>query len=287
MDLSGSYPDRRGLQAGLDRARGMAHSGAMRVLSDLLFCLRFYSRLPIPAFGFEAAPHSMGEFPRAVGLAPLAGALIALPAGLILAAAGAVLPPELAAILALAALAATTGALHEDGLADVADGFGGGRTIERKLEIMRDSRIGAYGGVALCLSLLARFAALTALLRMGLAPALSAFIAAAALSRWLGLLPMALLAPARKDGAAHAAMGPTPRALALGGALALAAGLAPWWAAGAAIGLTLTAVALALLAALGMADLARRQIGGQTGDVAGAAQQLAEIAFLITLCARI
>ena len=59
-------------------------------------------------------------------------------------------------MLALAALAATTGALHEDGLADVADGFGGGRTIERKLEIMRDSRIGAYGGTALCLSLLAR-----------------------------------------------------------------------------------------------------------------------------------
>ena len=135
----------------------------MRLLSDLLFCLRFYSRLPLPVFRFEAAPHSMGEFGRAVRLAPLAGLLIALPAGLVLAGAGAVLAPELAAVLALMALAATTGAFHEDGLADVADGFGGGRTIERKLEIMRDSRIGAFGGVALGLSLLARWAALSAL----------------------------------------------------------------------------------------------------------------------------
>jgi len=116
----------------------------MRLLSDLLFCLRFYSRLPLPVFRFEAAPHAMGDFGRAVRLAPVAGLLIAGPAGLLMAGAGAMLPPELAAVLALMALAATTGAFHEDGLADVADGFGGGRTIERKLEIMRDSRIGAW-----------------------------------------------------------------------------------------------------------------------------------------------
>ncbi len=264
----------------------MAHSGPMRPISDLLFCLRFYSRLPLPEFRFEAAPHSMGEFGRAVGLAPLAGLLIALPAGLILAGANALLTPEIAAVLTLAALAATTGALHEDGLADVADGFGGGRTVARKLEIMRDSRIGAYGGMALCLSLLARWAALIALLRIGTMHAFVAFIAAAALSRWLGLLPMVLLPPARKDGAAHAAVGPQPRALAIGGALALAAGLAPWWLAGGSGGLALAAVALALGATLGMVYLAKRQIAGHTGDVAGAAQQVAEIAFLITLCAR-
>ena len=265
----------------------MAHSGVMRLLSDLLFCLRFYSRLPLPVFRFEAAPHSMGDFGRAVRLAPLAGLLIALPAGLLLAGASALLPPELAAVLALAALAATTGAFHEDGLADVADGFGGGRSIERKLEIMRDSRIGAYGGVALCLSLLARWAALTALLRLGTAPALTALLAAAALSRWLGLLPIALLPPARKDGAAHAAGGPQPGAMALGGVLAIALGLAPWWLAGGSEGLCLVAVGLACAAALGVVYVAHRQIGGQTGDVAGAAQQVAEIAFLIALCIRV
>ena len=265
----------------------MAHSVAMRPISDLLFCLRFYSRLPLPVFRFEAAPHSMGEFGRAIRLVPVAGLLIALPAGLVLAGTGAILPPELAAALALATLAATTGAMHEDGLADVADGFGGGGAIERKLEIMRDSRIGTFGGVALCLSLLARWAALTALLRIGTAPALVAFLGAAALSRWLGLLPMTLLPPARKDGAAHAAVGPEPDALALGGVLALAAGLAPSWLAGGSQGLAIAAVALACGAALGMVWVSWRQIRGQTGDVAGAAQQVAEIAFLITLCARI
>ncbi len=265
----------------------MAHSDVMRLLSDLLFCLRFYSRLPLPVFRFEAAPHSMGEFGRAVRLAPIAGLLIALPAGLLLAGAGALLPPELAAVLALAALAATTGAFHEDGLADVADGFGGGRTRERKLEIMRDSRIGAYGGVALCLSLLARWAALTALLRLGTAPALTALLAAAALSRWLGLLPIALLPPARKDGAAHAAVGPQRSAMVVGGLAATALGLAPWWLAGGAPGLSMAAVTLACGAALGVVFISWRQIRGQTGDVAGAAQQAAEIAFLIALCAHI
>ena len=259
----------------------------MRLLSDLLFCLRFYSRLPLPVFRFEAAPHSMGDFGGAVRLVPIAGLLIALPAGALMAGAGAVLPPELAAVLALMALAVTTGAFHEDGLADVADGFGGGRTIERKLEIMRDSRIGTFGGVALGLSLLARWAALTALLRMGLTPALIALFAAAALSRWLGLLPIALLPPARKDGAAHAAVGPEPGAMALGGALALVAGLAPWWLGGGSLGLSATAVALACGTALGMVYVSHQQIRGQTGDVAGAAQQVAEITFLIGLCIRI
>ena len=259
----------------------------MRLLSDLLFCLRFYSRLPLPVFRFEAAPHAMGDFGRAVRLVPLAGLLIAVPAGLLLAGAGAVLPPELAAVLSLMALAATTGAFHEDGLADVADGFGGGRTIERKLEIMRDSRIGAFGGVALCLSLLARWAALTVLLRIGITPALTALFAAAALSRWLGLLPIALMPPARKDGAAHAAAGPQRSAMALGGALALGAGLSPWWLGGGALWLCATAVALACGAALGMVYVSHRHIRGQTGDVAGAAQQVAEITFLIALCIRI
>ena len=86
----------------------------MRLLSDLLFCLRFYSRLPLPVFRFEAAPHAMGDFGRAVRLVPVAGLVIALPAGLVLAGAGAVLAPELAAVLALMALAVTTGALACD-----------------------------------------------------------------------------------------------------------------------------------------------------------------------------
>jgi cobalamin synthase len=97
----------------------------------------------------------------------------------------------------------------------------------------------------------------------------------------------ALLPAARKDGAAHAAVGPERSAMALGGALALGAGLAPWWLAGGAPGLCVAAVALACGAALGMVYLSHRQIRGQTGDVAGAAQQVAEITFLIALCIRV
>jgi adenosylcobinamide-GDP ribazoletransferase len=259
----------------------------MRFLSDLLACLRFYSRLPVPVLSWETQPHAMLDFAKAIRALPLAGLIIALPAAGLLYGAGKILPPELAAGLALSLFVLTTGAFHEDGLADTADGFGGGRSIERKLEIMRDSRIGTFGGVALGLSLLARWAALTALLRMGLTPALVALFAAAALSRWLGLLPIALLPPARKDGAAHAAVGPEPGAMALGGALALGAGLAPWWLGGGALWLSATAVALACGAALGMVYVSHRQIRGQTGDVAGAAQQVAEITFLIALCIRI
>ena len=79
------------------------------------------------------------------------------------------LSPSVAAALALAAAMLATGCLHEDGLSDVADGFGGGKTRERKLEIMRDSRIGAYGAAALVMSVLIRWSALADLGSAGFA----------------------------------------------------------------------------------------------------------------------
>src|SRR5208337_4727067 len=103
------------------------------------------------------------------------------------------LPPFVAAALAVAALAAATGALHEDGLADVADGFGGGATAQSKLEIMRDSRIGAFGAVALTLSLILRVGALAAALRAGLWGACASLILVAAVSRAGALMPLAFL----------------------------------------------------------------------------------------------
>ena len=258
----------------------------MRILSDLFACLRFYSRLPVPVLATEAAPYGMPDFARAIRLLPVAGAIIALPAATMLAIAALLLPAEISAGLALAVLALTTGAFHEDGLADTADGFGGGQTRERKLEIMRDSRIGTYGGVALVISLLLRWAALVALLKGGTMLAALALIAGAGLSRWLGLLPLALLAAARSDGAAHAAARPRTDAMAIGGVLAFAGSLLPMLT-GSGPALVTMADALACAAALGMVILARRQIDGQTGDVAGAAQQAAEVTYLLMLCARV
>jgi adenosylcobinamide-GDP ribazoletransferase len=175
--------------------------------------------------------------------------------------------------VALATIIWVTGALHEDGLADVADGFGGGRTREAKLEIMRDSRIGTFGALALILALLARAGAIAAL-ATPLAVA-SALVAAGAVSR--AALPpvMTVLPLARADGLAAGAGRPHPTRAA---AAVLVAALI-------ALALLGQAAAAALVAGAGaafvVAWLARRQIGGHTGDVLGAVQQLTEIGVLL------
>ena len=177
-----------------------------------------------------------------------------------------------------AALVIATGALHEDGLADVADGFGGGATRARKLEIMRDSRIGAYGAIAIALALILRVGALTAALDGGFWRAASASMLVAALSRAAALTPLALLPPARADGAGAAAgrldFERARRRLGLGArhcgrARPRRARPRPCAPCGAH---------RAAPAPCSMVALARRAIGGQTGDVAGAAQQCGEIA---------
>ena len=129
-------------------------------LDDLRTAVVFLTRLPIP--------HSEGASPehlvRAYRMFPLVGAGIGAAVGLFCLALRAVGLPDLAAAaLALGASALLTGALHEDGLADVADGFGGGRDAAAKLEIMRDSRLGTYGALVLMVSFAAKFSALAAL----------------------------------------------------------------------------------------------------------------------------
>lgn len=184
-----------------------------------------------------------------------------------------------AALFALAGGLALTGAFHEDGLADTADGFGGGRDRDAKLAIMRDSRHGTFGIVAIVLSIGLRTAALATIgdpIHAGLA-----LIAAHAASR--GALPplMRLLEPARADGLGAAAGRPTlPVAVAaalVGGLIALAV-LGPGRG---AVALLLTGAALALAALL-----AQRRIGGYTGDVLGFFQQIGEIVMLLAAATR-
>ena len=251
---------------GLDR-----FAPAARDVGD---ALRFFTRAPVGAAS-ASAPLAIDRFAWA---APVAGAAVGLAGALALAVATLLgLPPLIRAALATAAVIAATGGLHEDGLADVADGFGGGATRAEKLDIMRDSRIGAYGALALTLALILRVGALSAALDGGVWRASASLIAVAALSRAGSLTPLALLDPARADGAGAAA-----------GRLDSGA-LAAAWGSALIIGLVLGLVSLGLAhafaaslasgaGALTMVALARRAIGGQTGDVAGAAQQLAEIA---------
>ena len=166
-------------------------------------------------------------------------------------------------------MALATGGLHEDGLADTADGLWGGRDTARRLEIMRDSRVGAYGVLALGLMLLLRFAALAALFEAGQALLL---IAAAAVARFGMAAMMALLPNARRDGLSQATgrPGPVPVAGALGlsilAAMLTGLPLICWLAAGLTLGW--------------LAWQATRKIGGQTGDILGAGCLLAETAAL-------
>ena len=238
---------------------------------DLLRAFAILTRLPVADRGRDTAARCVWAF-------PLAGGVVgALGAGVLFAAHQAGLYGMLAAGVALAFQIFVTGALHEDGLADVADGFGGGRCKAEKLNIMRDSRIGVYGVIALLLVLGLRWNAIAAL---GMANAIQALIAAGVLGRVaITVLPI-LLAPARPSGFGAAIANPPVAALA--GAAVLGLGLAfallpP---------IQCTAISAVMLACVGLiAWLANRQIGGYTGDVLGACEQVSETAILLTLVA--
>ena len=238
-----------------------------RLPDDTLSALAFFSRLPVPqsSSAFDLEKSAAGW--------PVAGLVLAIgPAILFLIARAAEFPPLVAAVLALALLTALAGAIHEDGLADTFDGFGGGRTAAEKLAIMQDSRLGSYGALALFFTLIVKLAALSAVgFRPG--PAALALVCAAVVSRSLALWHWRDTWPARADGMAYAAGRPDFLALAVGltvGAVAAVALLIAFGVA-ALIGLLMAAAAVGVFSAF-----ATRQIGGHTGDTVGAAQQIAE-----------
>lgn len=255
-----------------------------RVAVDLARCLRFYSRLPVPSLPWEADPHALPDFPRLARVLPLAGATLGVLPALALAFALALgLGPWLAAALSVAAMTLITGAFHEDGLADTADSFGGA-TRERRLDIMRDSRIGSFGASALMLVMILRIGALAEILmRSDMATGIVAVLITAALSRTAGLMPLVFLPPARLEGASYA-VGQPPRE-----AFWFAAGLASVLAVALGVvgGLSISGILLMLgfsgLSGLAMTRFSKRHIQGQTGDIAGATQQLAEVAALLAL----
>jgi adenosylcobinamide-GDP ribazoletransferase len=239
---------------------------------DLFLATIFLTRLPLRL----PRPPDEGAHARAMAWFAVPGLLVGFISGGAYTLAAVVgLPPWPAALLALTAGILASGALHEDGLADTADGLGGGRDRAAKLEIMRDSRLGSYGGLALILSLGLRAGAVVALADPVLvAPALAA---SAAVSRAFIPLIAWKMNPARADGLAAAAGKPTGRN---------AASCLMMGAAAAVLLLNaraLPAVFIAALAVLAVCLITRRHLQGYTGDTLGAAQQAAEIAFLLTL----
>jgi adenosylcobinamide-GDP ribazoletransferase len=237
-----------------------------RLYNDFWLAVGFFTRLPTPTL------HGAIDMARALALAPLVGAGIGLAAGAIFVLSlDAGLPAFAAALIAIAATVALTGALHEDGLADCADGFGGGRDAAAKLAIMKDSRIGSYGTLALIFAIGLRCAALVAL-----PDPLSALAAAHAAARGGFAAALRYMPSARPGGLADVVGRPEAASAAV--ALSFATAFALWFVgpipllAGAAAG------GLVLW-------LARRQIGGVTGDVLGASAVLTEIAMLLACCA--
>jgi adenosylcobinamide-GDP ribazoletransferase len=223
-----------------------------------------------------------GAISRAVRAFPAAGLLIAAVPALLLFILARPGNELVASFVALALLSLMTGALHEDGLADAVDGLGGGRDRNHALAIMKDSRTGSYGVVALILSFGLRASALAALARHDAGLAALALLAAAAFSRALMVAHWRALPPARDGGLATSAGMPDDRArnvALLIGAMATLILLVP------AVGLPIALLALlaAALATFGFTRFAREKLGGHTGDTIGATQQLSEIAMLATL----
>ena len=241
-------------------------------VDDLRAALGLLTRLPLPY------PSGAPRGAKAAWAWPVAGAIIGAMVAMV-AALGLALgqTPAVAAAIALAAQAMLTGAMHEDGLADTADGLWGGWDKARRLEIMKDSHIGSYGVLALILVTLARWSALSALLATG--SHCGAIIAVAALSRASMAALMAALPNARGKGLSQMVGRPSTKIAGIAVAIAVLACLllTGWHAFG--------MLAFAAGVTLGLGLIARAKIGGQTGDILGASQQLAEAAALCTLAA--
>lgn len=242
---------------------------------DLRLAVAMLTRIPMP-HPDGASPAYVARAPRVF---PVIGAAIGGAIGLVyLALLGIGIPVAATAALALGAGMLLTGGFHEDGLADLADGFGGGRDKTAKLDIMRDSRLGTYGALVLLVTFAAKLSALTSLPSSSVVVSL---IAAHALSR-APLSAVALYLPsARADGLAAAAGKIVPQVAAIAAISGLVIVLVCLPVIDA-----LLATAVAAGAAVVVATLAKRQIGGYTGDVLGATQQIAETAVLLLLAVR-
>ena len=259
--------------------RGTVVSDGVR---HLLLAVQFFTRLPLGDrlagwVGFSPAMLRAGA-----AHLPAIGWLVGLPAVLAMAAGTTLWTPTVAAVLAIGVTVWSTGAFHEDGLADTADGLGGAVPRQRALEIMRDSRIGTYGAVALVLALTLRTAALAGLIARGLPDAAAALLVAAVLSRCGPVLLMRVMAyVGGPDGkAALTADGVSRRGLAV----------AVGWATPAVVLAVLQFGSQSALLVLGgglplwlMYRLLSRRLGGYTGDALGATQQVVELGILLAL----
>ncbi|MFC0338699.1 cobalamin-5'-phosphate synthase [Kushneria avicenniae] len=255
----------------------MSHEDLKRQWQWFCLSMSFLTRLPVRVHG-EVTPQALGRCHRWFSLA---GALIGLALALVYASLELFLPAPVAVFLILGLSLWLTGALHEDGLADCMDGLGGGQSVAQRLAIMKDSRVGSYGVLALIVSLVGRWLLLSALAQQNAVLVMTALIVSHSLSRGLAACMMGLLPYLRydSDSKVHALTGhhrPSDRGWLIGVA-AVVALLAAGLASGAML-LLVTA-----LSGLVLYRWLSRQLGGVTGDTLGAVQQITEILLYLTL----
>jgi adenosylcobinamide-GDP ribazoletransferase len=244
-----------------------------RELGLLAFAVRFLTRLPAPG----APPWSEDLLARSVRYFPVVGSLVGAICAGVLAGARMVWPSgPLPALLAVAAAVLLSGAFHEDGLADTADGLGGGQSRDHRLAIMKDSRLGTYGALALGLTLGARVFALASIAPTGVACAVLVFAHAA--GRAAAVAAMAAM-PYAADPQASRLKAVARDVRRSDAAIAILIAVAPLALLSPATGIVLAAAGG--LAALWPALASRRLIGGYTGDVLGAVEQACETGVLL------
>ncbi|MCY7297651.1 MAG: adenosylcobinamide-GDP ribazoletransferase [Ilumatobacteraceae bacterium] len=236
---------------------------------SLLAALQFLTRVPIRLRREPSLAKTVAWF-------PVAGAIIGAAVGGVAAGMWHLTSPLVAAAIAVAVGLLITGAFHEDGLGDVADAFGGGWTIERRLEILKDSRHGTYGVAAICASIVVRTVSLGAL--PGPMDMFAAAVAAHTMARVAAVGMAGTMKLATNTGlGADYGRSSTPLRAGVGcvAGIAITTLSVGWWVA--------PLVGAAAVAAVGTGLLARRKIGGISGDVLGAAEQVAECLCLVVL----
>ena len=235
-----------------------------------LSAVQFLTRLPVPTLDFHAE-----DLPKSLVFFPVVGLLLAAGGLLIRFALATHVGNGIVVLAILIYLVLLTGALHEDALADAADGFGGGQSKDQVLAIMRDSRIGSYGAIAIVFSLLGRFVLLTELPPTKF---VAYFAAGQVLSRWTPLPLSFFLLPARSDSGQGSRLARKVSWFSLIFGTLVALGIAALFLKGA----LLWAGSMALLIAAVTGLYYQRHLGGVTGDCLGATIQLVEIGVYLT-----
>ncbi|WP_456267224.1 adenosylcobinamide-GDP ribazoletransferase [Kushneria sp. AK178] len=255
----------------------MSHEGLRRQWQWFCLSVSFLTRLPVRIRG-EVTPQSLGRCHRWFSLT---GALIGLALALVYASLEAFLPASITVFLILGLSLWLTGALHEDGLADCMDGLGGGQSVAQRLAIMKDSRVGSYGVLALIVSLVGRWLLLSALAQQDAALVMTALIVSHGLSRGLAAVMMGILPYLRYDADSKVQALTGQQRHSDRGWLIGVATIVALLAAGVASGVML----LLITALLGLIlyRWLNRQLGGVTGDALGAVQQMTEMLLYLVL----